>query len=75
MTFNYTKKYNKQSQSYAITSRYEAKKAKLGTEYSQEINIIIRKKKNHSKTLSTRNIQDMKMQYSTTAKPTKFITI
>lgn len=45
MTFNYTKKYNKQSQNYAITSRYEAKKAKLGTEYSQEINIIIRKKK------------------------------
>lgn len=45
MTFNYTKKYNKQSQSYAITSRYEAKKVKLGSEYSQEINIIIRKKK------------------------------
>lgn len=46
MTFNYTKKYNKQSQNYAITSRYEAKKkTKLGTENSQEINIIIRKKK------------------------------
>lgn len=74
MTFNYTKKYNKQSQNYAITSRYEAKKAKLGTEYSQEINIIIRKKK-LQQNLSTRNIQDMKMQYSTTAETTKFITI
>lgn len=75
MTFNYTKKYNKQSQNYAITSRYEAKKkTKLGTENSQEINIIIRKKK-LQQNLSTRNIQDMKMQYSTTAEPTKFITI
>lgn len=74
MTFNYTKKYNKQSQNYAITSRYEAKKVKLGTEYSQEINIIIRKKK-LQQNLSTRNIQDMKMQYSTTAETTKFVTI
>lgn len=52
----------------------QKKKTKLGTENSQEINIIIRKKK-LQQNLSTRNIQDMKMQYSTTAEPTKFITI